>query len=449
MMINWHIAENNIQNLSVIIDDIPGDKSISHRAIIIGAIAKQQTIFRNFLFAEDCLNTIKIFQQMGIKIDLDKNNKTVKVYGNGLAGLNPSKDNLYVGNSGTGIRLISGLLVGQKFSSVIDGDESIRRRPMKRIIAPLKTMGADISGNVFEEKDDIFPPLLIKPTKNLHAIKYELPIASAQLKSALLLASLYQDEVTEIIEPIASRDHTERILALFNAEIYRNNNKILISGQKELISSEKEIFIPSDISSATFFIVLGLILSNSKLIIKNIGLNPTRTNLITILQKMGARINLINNKLNNFEPYSDIEVFSSQLENIIITPDEVPLLIDELPILAVLSLFAKGVFKVSGAKELRFKESDRIESIAQLITSMGGEIKVAEDGFEITGQPKFKDFNINSFFDHRIAMSAVVGSLGSKKSAEIKNCACVNTSFPNFFTLINELGGNIKSYEIN
>lgn len=432
------IKAQEVLGLNQTIENIPGDKSISHRAIMIGSLAGQEITFNNFLFSEDCLNTVKIFQNLGVKIQSDFNARTVTLQGNGLHGLKQPQNLLDVGNSGTLIRLIAGLLAAQDFTSVIDGDASIRNRPMKRIIEPLSLMGAKINGKIYPGKNDIYPPLEIIG-KKLAPIYYQMPIPSAQVKSAIIFASLFQAGTTVLTETLPSRDHTERMLCEFNANLITKNNQIFVTGNKALFTKATELYIPSDISSAAFFIVLGLVLKNSKLLIKNIGLNPSRTSLIRILNKMGAKITLQNSRLNNFEPYSDILVESSKIKNITIPTTDVPLLIDEFPILAILALFGEGEFKVTGAKELRVKESDRINSIATMVKAFGGTCLTFEDGFVIQGQANFRDFELDSFFDHRIAMASIIGAIGAGKAATIDNCECIQTSFPNFMEILKRL----------
>ncbi len=424
------------------IDSIPGDKSISHRAIILGSIASNTSSFTNFLMSEDCKNTITIFKQLGVQISIDSNK--VVIEGVGLKGLTPPKETLDVGNSGTSIRLITGLLAAQPFSSLVTGDSSIQSRPMKRIIDPLSKMGAVISGKE-NENNDICAPLSIAPSSALEGITYTLPVASAQVKSAILLASLYSKTPTTIIEPKPCRNHTEVMLKAFKAPISINDNKITLSPPQELMNpSSNLINIPSDFSSAAFFIVLGLICKNTSITLTNIGINKTRSTLIDILKKMGADI-LIENIQNNIEPTADITVHSSSLQNIHIPTESIAFIIDEIPILAVAAMFAKGKMTLTKAKELRFKESDRIKKICHLITEFGGTINELSDGFELEGGITPQNANIITDFDHRIAMSAVIASIASQSAVNIDSIECIKTSFPNFMDIIETLGEKTHS----
>lgn len=418
---------------------IPGDKSISHRAVIIGALANNTSHFNNFLCSEDCLNTMRIFQKLNIPIEINTQEKTLKIEGKGYHGLRQPKDVLDVGNSGTGIRLITGILSAQPFQSTITGDTSIQSRPMDRIITPLKKMGASVTGITYPEKKDSYPPLVIKGNTTLSPIQYSLPIASAQVKSALLLASLFSQEPSTIIEKKASRNHTEIMLQTFGAAISVSDSKITCSGQRPLqFPSVNSLTIPSDFSSAAFFIVLGLLRKNTVLILKNIGLNPTRSALLNILIKMGGRISLSNVNKTEFEQSADIKVESSQLKNVDIPQHLIPFLIDEIPILSIAGLFATGPFKISHAKELRVKESDRIQSIADMIESMGGNVTISEDGFAFEPRQNNSPFVCHSHGDHRIAMSAIIAAISQNVQATIHNCDCIDTSFPNFIHILEE-----------
>lgn len=431
------VFKPSITKSTQILSSIPGDKSISHRAIIIASLANNTTIFKGFLFSDDCLNTLRIFQQLGVSILIDSDKQEVTVHGVGMQGLRPSKEALDVGNSGTGIRLITGILAAQSFSSLITGDSSIQKRPMKRIVNPLKHMGAIIDGNG-NESSDIYPPLSISPTKTLKPLTYTMPIASAQVKSCLLFAGLFSKESTTIIQPDFCRDHTEIMLKAFQAKLTTNTHTITIE-QSELTNPfSTPITIPSDFSSAAFFIVLGLIHPNIKLTLKNIGINPTRSKLIDVLQAMGGTISLAN-KTMEIEPYADITVSSSKLKNITVDDALIPIIIDEIPILAVAGMFASGTMKISQAKELRFKESDRISQIVNLVNAFNGTIKEYDDGFELTGGFEADSPVIETAFDHRIAMSAVIASLAANVSITLDTPDSIKTSFPNFFDIIYSL----------
>lgn len=431
---------NNIPE-SIFIDSIPGDKSISHRAIIIGSISKNPSSFTNFLFSEDCLCTIDIFKKLGVEIHLDKDKKSVNVQGVGLRGLQRPSTPLWVGNSGTSIRLISGILVAQNFPSEITGDASILQRPMKRIIDPLSKMGALIDGASTKE-GDIVPPLQISPSSYLKPYSHELAIASAQVKSALLFASLYINGVTSIKEPLLSRTHTEKMLKSYGASIKIKDGIIFSSGINELSNPypESEIFIPSDFSSAAFFIGLALI-TKKRLVLKHININPTRSHLLVILKKMGAKIS-IDNHFENIEPFADITILPSELNNITVDTDDIPKIIDEIPILSIIALFSNGTLSIKKARELRVKESDRIESIYQMLSSLGvkNHIDVYHDGFDIHGNAKLSGGSVRSFGDHRIAMSAIIAGLSlNNQETLVENVSCIATSFPNFFSIIHEI----------
>jgi 3-phosphoshikimate 1-carboxyvinyltransferase len=419
---------------------VPGDKSISHRAVIIGSLAENESVFDNFLFSEDCLNTINIFQKLGVEIDVAKEAKRVTIKGVGLKGLKEYKNILDVGNSGTSIRLVSGVLAGQSFDTKITGDESIQKRPMRRIIGPLELMGAKVDGQKIEGKSDVYPPLTVKGCNPLRGINYVLPVASAQVKSAILFASLFSNRKTFIEEPEKCRNHSERFLKRYGANIEITGNLISCSGKKALSNPSSEpVFIPSDISSAAFFIVMGCLLEGVEITLKNVGINPTRDRLLDILKKMGANIELKNVLGEDFEPYGDVVVKGSKMMNIELQKEDIPFLIDEIPILAIAAMFSDGKFRVSNAKELRVKESDRISAIENMVEKMGGKIKTFDDGFEVEGQTNFNNFEVDSFGDHRIAMSSIIGSICAGKDAVVKNCSCINTSFPEFFNILDKL----------
>lgn len=424
------------------ISDIPGDKSISHRAIIIGSLAENTSIFTRFLFAEDCINTAKTFQSLGVSIELDDQSKTVSIHGVGLKGLKQPDKTLDTGNSGTGIRLITGVLAGQAFNSKITGDHSIQKRPMKRIVAPLEQMGAKISGQTLPEKNDIYPELQITGQPLLSPLKYTLPVASAQVKSALLFASLYANGESEITEPKISRNHTEVMLKTYGASIRKEGQTWFCSGKNSLKNpSAIPHIIPADFSSASFFIVLGLLLPNTHWTLTHIGTNPTRTSLAKVLQSMGANIRITESESANIEPIGTIEIKTSNLKNITVPIEEIPFLIDEIPILAIAALFSEGELTISNAKELRVKESDRIAAIVESIRAMGGEITEREDGFTLKGNKgKIQPFRIHSKGDHRIAMSAIIASIAGQVPATIEDVACINTSFPNFFEILKSIG---------
>lgn len=405
-----------------------GDKSISHRAIMIGALAEGITNIKGFLKGEDCIATINCFKELGIKIV--ENEDMISVYGNGLYGLKKPKNQLYVGNSGTTIRLISGILSAQKFSSIVTGDSSIIKRPMKRIVEPLSLMGANI------ESDNGFAPLYINGS-NLKGIEYNMPIASAQVKSSVLLASLFAKNKTTIIEKYKSRDHSEIMLKQFGANISINNNVIESNPVSKLIP--QNINICGDISSACFIIVGALITKNSHIIIENVGINPTRTGFLEVLLKMGANIKFLNIKYINGEKVCDIEVKSSKLKACDISGDIIPKMIDEIPLFALVASLASGTSVVKDAEELKFKESNRIKTISTELNKIGANIIETSDGMIIEGDKIFYENECESYNDHRIAMCIAIASLVCNEPIILNNYECVNISFPNFFDILENL----------
>ncbi|MFT5170994.1 MAG: 3-phosphoshikimate 1-carboxyvinyltransferase [Candidatus Marinamargulisbacteria bacterium] len=439
-MSQYHYEGSYSPPEKITIAAIPGDKSLSHRALIVGAISENDSHFDNFLMSEDCLCTLNILKQLGVHATLTKDHLFIK--GVGLKGLNASTTPLDVGNSGTSIRLLTGLLSGQPFNSTISGDTSIEKRPMKRVIAPLTLMGAQIEGHSIDGRADIFPPLSITGQETLKPVSYTLPIASAQLKSALLLASLYTPDTSTIREPEKCRDHTERFLKKFGADIQIDGENIHCSGKKPLRNPEPDvsIFIPSDFSSAAFFIVLGCLLPQTTTVIHNVGLNETRAQMIHTLRRMGANISISNEKGSDFEPYGTLTIKGRPLTNIDILTNEIPFIIDEIPILSIAAMFGTGTFRVRQAEELRVKESDRIASIVQMIAAMGGKITEYEDGFELVGGTTPQPFQVDSAGDHRIAMSAIIASIAGNVFGLVTNCGCISTSFPNFFDILTATG---------
>lgn len=403
---------------------VPGDKSISHRSLILGSISRGETRVYNLLNSLDCLRTLECMKSLGVKIELDEDN-SVNIKGKGLYGLQEPKAILDVGNSGTTIRLLAGLLSGQNFYSVLNGDNSIRKRPMKRVVQPLRLMGADIWGR----EDGHFAPLSIKGSK-LNSFQYTLPVASAQVKSALLLAGLYATGKTAISEPLSTRDHTERMLETMQADIKISPPEVKIKGGIELRSTD--IFIPGDISSAAYFIAAASILRDSQIIIKQVGVNPTRTGIFEILKKMGTKIDILDYQIKSNEPRADLKIEYSELKGIEIKEEMVPLLIDELPLIAVVATQAQGKTLVSGARELRVKESDRIKAIVSELKKMGADIEEEEDGFIINGPTRLQGAVCESYNDHRIAMSLAVAALLAEGKTVIRNSECIDISFPGF-----------------
>ncbi|HHX63156.1 MAG TPA: 3-phosphoshikimate 1-carboxyvinyltransferase [Epulopiscium sp.] len=412
---------------------IPGDKSISHRAIMLGSLAKGITKIENFLMGDDCLGTINCFRQMGISIDMEEN-KTIFIHGKGLHGLQKASKPLDVGNSGTTIRILSGILSGQNFSSIISGDASIEQRPMNRIILPLRQMNAHIAA----AREDSYAPLTIHPA-DLKNTVFHSSVASAQVKSAVLLAGLYAHGQTSVIEPALSRNHTELMLKGFGANITSENNKASLEGYPSLYGLD--INIPSDISSAAFFMVAGLLVPNSEIYMENIGVNPTRSGIITVLQNMGGDITLYNHRIECGEPVCDMLVRTSDLHGTTISGDIIPSLIDELPIIAVAGCFAKGTTVIADAAELRVKECDRITAMTAELSKMGASISESQDGMIIEGKGSLHGASVESYGDHRVAMSLAIAGLMATDETIIHNSECINISFPQFPQIINSFIG--------
>ncbi len=413
---------------------VPGDKSISHRALMLSAIAEGETTIKGFLQGEDTLATANVFQQMGVEIE--NNRGVVKVKGVGLYGLHAHDKALDFGNSGTSVRLMTGLLSAQSFNSELIGDESLMTRPMMRVIDPLRTMNANISCT---DKGTL--PIKITGGTQLKAIEYELPVASAQLKSCLLLAGLYAEGTTSIIENKVTRDHTERMLGAFSHPVTRSGNKISINKADKLVGTE--IIIPADFSSAAFFIVAASICKGSDVVLENVGINPTRDAMLKIMLLMGADIELQNIQEQSGEPVADIHIRSHELIGIDIPEELVPVAIDEFPAILIAAACAKGTTRLSGAAELRVKESDRIQSMLDGFIATGIKAEAMEDGMIIEGG-EFNGGTVNSHGDHRIAMAFAVAGMVAKESILINNCENVATSFPGFVELAQKAGMNIN-----
>jgi len=403
---------------------VPGDKSISHRAVIIGSLAKGKTRIIEPSRGDDNLRTLNAFRMMGIEVDEPKVDQLI-INGRGLYGLTEPEDVIYAGNSGTTVRLLTGLLTGQRFFSVITGDRYLRKRPMKRVVEPLSSMGAKIWGR----ENGNFAPLAINGTR-LNPIDYVSPIASAQVKSAILLAGLYADGVTKITEPSLSRDHTERMLRFFGANLKRKDNSVSIAGGSNLEGRELEI--PGDISSAAFFIVAALIIPNSEVFLKRVGVNPSRTGILEVLKKMGANIQLLNEYETWGEPVADILVKTSRLKGTKIDGDLIPKTIDELPILSLAASVAEGDTVIKDAKELRVKETDRIKAVASELKKFGAEVEEFDDGMRISGKDNLTGCDCQSFGDHRIAMSLIIAGLMASGKTVVEDTSCIGTSFPEF-----------------
>ncbi len=412
---------------------VPGDKSISHRSIMLSSLATNTIQIRNLLEGEDVLHTINLFRSCGITIN--KIDKNYYVEGQGLWGLKEPATVLDVGNSGTTLRLTSGILGAQNFYSVLTGDTSICQRPMRRIISPLTHMNVKIFGRAHNQ----YPPIAILPSKKIKGITYPLPLPSAQVKSAILFAGLYARNQIIIIENVKTRDHTERLFEYFDIPIQHAGQKIILNNKMNNFKG-KDIFIPGDFSSAAFFIVGACITPDSKIVIQDVGLNPTRTGLLNVLKRMGAKITLSNIRKKNNEEIGTITALYSNLQGIEINPEEIPLLIDEIPILSIAALHAKGFTILKGAKELRVKESDRIKSITDNLKLLGAKVKELEDGFIINGQSHLNEKKvIDTHNDHRMAMSFIIASSLLKKGILLNEIDSIKTSFPNFIKLINKV----------
>lgn len=405
---------------------VPGDKSISHRSIMLGALAEGTTDIEGFLEGEDALATLQAFRDMGVVIEGPSAGR-VRVHGVGLHGLKAPADSLYMGNSGTSMRLLMGLLAGQRFATVLTGDASLSRRPMERVAAPLRQMGAHINTS-----DQGTPPVRIEPVAGLRGIHYALPVASAQVKSAVLLAGLYASGDTAVTEPAPTRDHSERMLAGFGYPVTRQGATCQLTGGGQLRAATLEV--PADISSAAFFLVGAAIAAGSELLLRHVGINPTRTGVITILQRMGADITLENQQDAGGEPVADIRVRSAPLHGIEIPAELVPLAIDEFPVLFVAAANASGETILHGAEELRVKESDRIQVMADGLTTLGVENEVFADGIRIRGG-RYGGGEVHAHGDHRIAMSFAMAALRATAPIRIHDCANVATSFPGFAEL--------------
>lgn len=416
---------------------VPGDKSISHRAVMLAALAEGESRFMGFLAGADTLATAAAFRAMGVRID-GPHDGEVTVQGVGLHGLRAPSGPLDMGNAGTGMRLLAGLLAGQRFGVTLIGDESLSRRPMRRVIAPLRQMGADIGA---AEGDT--PPLMLRPTAQLRGIDYVLPMASAQVKSCLLLAGLYAQGRTCVTEPAPTRDHTERMLAAFGRPLQRDGARVCIDGGDTPLRATS-FAIPGDISSAAFPLVAALIAGQGELLIENVGINPTRTGILDILRAMGGDIDLLNVREAGTEPVADIRVRASGLRGIAVPTELVPLAIDEFPAIAVAAACAQGETLITGAEELRVKESDRIAAIANGLTALGVVVETLPDGLRIQGG-RLRGGVVESHGDHRIAMAFSLAALRADAPVQILDCVNVGTSFPGYVELMRGLGLAIEA----
>lgn len=407
---------------------VPGDKSISHRGVMFGALAKGTTRITHFLEGADCLSTVDCFRKMGVNID--RTGDEIRVHGRGLFGLRAPEGVLDCGNSGTTMRLLSGILAGQPFSSTLTGDASIQKRPMKRVIEPLSAMGARISG-----KNGCAP--LTVAGSPLKGIDWHSPVASAQVKSAVLLAGLYADGPTSVSEPARSRDHSERMLAAFGADLKIGETTVTIRPAEELYAGE--VPVPGDISSAAYFLAAAALVPNSEILLKKVGINPTRDGMIRVMREMGADLTLLNIQDEGPEPAADLLIRTSSLHGTVIEGDIIPTLIDELPILAVLACFAEGETIIRDAAELKVKESNRIRTVTENLIRMGADVTETEDGMIIRGGKPLSGAEITCYEDHRIAMSFAVAALGARGETRLKGASCVRISYPSFFEDLSRL----------
>ena len=409
---------------------IPGDKSISHRAVMFGSLAEGTTEVTNFLQGADCLSTISCFRKLGIEIE--NTSQRILIHGKGLHGLTEPSDTLDTGNSGTTTRLISGILAGQRFTTILNGDASIQTRPMKRIMTPLSMMGADITSL----KGNDCAPLRICGGQ-LHGVAYTSPVASAQVKSCILLAGLYADAPTSVTEPVLSRNHTELMLAGFGAHVTSSGTTATIEPEPDL--NGMKIEVPGDISSAAYFLAAGLMIPNSEIMIKNVGINPTRDGILRVAKEMGGDITILNEKTSGGEPTCDLLVRSSSLKGVTIGGEIIPTLIDEIPMIAVMACFAEGITTIKDAQELKVKESNRIDTVVTNLKAMGAHIEATDDGMIIEGGYPLHGAVIDSHLDHRIAMSFAVGALGADGETTIEGDDCVKISYPEFYQTLEKL----------
>ena len=410
---------------------VPGDKSISHRSVMFGALSEGITEAENFLTGADCLSTISCFRQMGISVE--QNGTSVVVHGKGLHGLTRPSGIIDAGNSGTTVRLLSGILAGQPFDSTITGDASIQKRPMKRVMTPLSQMGASIT-SVHENG---CAPLQIKGSP-LHGIHYLSPVASAQVKSCVLLAGLYADTPTSVTEPAISRNHSELMLRYFGADIQCEGTTSTVLPDPRLVG--QKVNVPGDISSAAYFIAAALLVPGSEVLLKNVGINPTRDGMLRVVRAMGGDVTLVNENTDGAEPCADLLIRSSSLHATTIEGELIPTLIDELPVIAVLAAFAEGTTVIKDAAELKVKESDRIAVMTENLKRMGADVEPTDDGMIIHGGRPLHGATINPHLDHRIAMSFAVAALAADGKTEIQDADCVKISYPGFYTDLEGLG---------
>ncbi|EOH98595.1 3-phosphoshikimate 1-carboxyvinyltransferase [Enterococcus haemoperoxidus ATCC BAA-382] len=420
----------NKVNLNGMID-VPSDKSISHRSIMFGAIAQGKTTIKNFLRGDDCLSTLKAFKDLGVKIEDD--GETITVYGTGFSGLKQAKQAIDVGNSGTTIRLIMGILAGAPFTSQLFGDHSIAKRPMNRVMLPINQMGAKCSGHDGTE----FPPLTVEGTEKLQPINYQMPVASAQVKSAILFAALQAQGESVVVEKEKTRDHTEDMIRQFGGEISVSGKEIRISGPQKLVG--QEVIVPGDISSAAFFLVAGLIIADSRIVLNNVGLNPTRTGIIDVIEQMGGKLT-IEETGSMANKAGTLTVETSELKGIEISGEIIPRLIDELPIIALLATQAEGITIIRDAEELKVKETNRIDAVANELNKMGANIEPTDDGLIIHGKTPLHSAKVTSYGDHRIGMMLQIAALLVKDgTVELEKAEAISVSYPRFFDDLNKL----------
>ncbi|GMB07884.1 3-phosphoshikimate 1-carboxyvinyltransferase [Thermolongibacillus altinsuensis] len=411
---------------------VPGDKSISHRAVMFGAIAEGTTHITNFLTGEDCLSTIDCFRKMGVRIE--QNDTEVIVEGKGIAGLSEPTEVLNVGNSGTTTRLLLGILAACPFHACLIGDDSIAKRPMDRVTKPLRQMGAHIDGRM----NGRYTPLAIRGGA-LQPIEYVSPVASAQVKSALLLAGLHADGTTTVTEPHKSRDHTERMLKAFGADVHVDGLTVSVTGKQRLHAAD--IYVPGDISSAAFFLVAGAIVPNSEITLKNVGVNPTRTGILDVLAQMGANVSIENIRNEESEPLADITVRTSELKATEIGGELIPRLIDEIPIIALLATQAEGTTIIKDASELKVKETDRIATVVSELRKLGADIEATDDGMIIRGKTKLRANHavVDSFGDHRIGMMLAIAACVTEGEVTLQRPEAIAVSYPSFFAHLHAL----------
>ncbi len=411
---------------------VPADKSISHRTVMLGALAQGRSRVRNFLRAEDTLATVRCLQALGAAVEEPVPGEDLVIEGQGLKGIREANGVLDCGNSGTTMRLLTGLAAGYPFMTILTGDDSLRQRPMARVVRPLLLMGAALDGR----KNGAYAPLTVRGGR-LRGIEYPLPVASAQVKSSILLAGLNIEGETKLIEPAASRDHTERMLQAMGADLRREGAVIQLTGGKEL--QPQEFTVPGDISSAAFFLVGASLVPGSELLLRDVGINPSRTGAITVLQQMGASIQVENERLISGEPIADLVVKSAPLKGIEIEAELIPSLIDELPVLALAMALAEGESSVAGAEELRVKETDRIHTICANLTALGVKAEETPDGFRVQGAETLRGGELSSFGDHRLAMTMGIAGLISQGEIRLKGAEAVGVSYPHFWEDLDRL----------